>query len=247
MGSYRLRIASISFGLLGLLGCKGNPGPGLKLQLAESASQHACLKTDKSGFPLSAVLRDGSVRLSVLQKQGSGWQFQCDIKATLPDDHPSIDLGTTDRSQYAFFAELFDAIEDALRKEMELADQAGGTMKDDIQVVIDMLGKLASEPDAVLPEKCVPLFAPFRFNVVASATPTAAHRERKSARGTLAVRSRGRPVARRKTSWSATPSRRSARNRSRMAAMSELLIRNDCSTSKSDRDLGSSVAPTKRR
>ena len=109
MGSYRLRIASISFGLLGLLGCKGNPGPGLKLQLAESASQHACLKTDKSGFPLSAVLRDGSVRLSVLQKQGSGWQFQCDITAKLPDEHPSIDLGPMDRSQYAFFAELFDA------------------------------------------------------------------------------------------------------------------------------------------
>lgn len=109
MGSYRLRIASISFGLLGLLGCKGNPGPGLKLQLAESASQHACLKTDKSGFPLSAVLRDGSVRLSVLQQQGSGWQFQCDITAKLPDEHPSIDLGPMDRSQFAFFAELFDA------------------------------------------------------------------------------------------------------------------------------------------
>lgn len=109
MGSYRLRIASITVGLLGLLGCKGNPGPGLKLQLAESASQHACLKTDKSGFPLSAVLRDGSVRLSVLQKQGSGWQFQCDITAKLPDEHPSIDLGPMDRSQFAFFAELFDS------------------------------------------------------------------------------------------------------------------------------------------
>lgn len=109
MGFYRLRVASLSLGLLGLVSCKGNPGPGLKLQIAESASQHACIKTDKSGFPLSAVLRDGTVRLSVLQKQGTGWQFQCDIKATLPDDHPSIDLGTTDRSQYAFFAELFDA------------------------------------------------------------------------------------------------------------------------------------------
>lgn len=108
MGFYRLRVASLSVGLLSLISCKGNPGPGLKLQIAESASQHACIKTDKSGFPLSAVLRDGTVRLSVLQKQGSGWQFQCDIKATLPDDHPSIDLGTTDRSQYAFFAELFD-------------------------------------------------------------------------------------------------------------------------------------------
>ena len=108
MGSYRLRIATLSFGFLSLLACKGNPGPGIKLQLAESASQHACIKTDKSGFPLSAVLRDGSVRLSVLEKQGTSWQFKCDITAKLPDEHPSLDLGTVDRNQYAFFAELFD-------------------------------------------------------------------------------------------------------------------------------------------
>lgn len=108
MGFYRLRVAGLSLGIALLLGCKGNPGPGLKLQLAESAEQHACVKTDNSGFPLSAVLRGGTVRLSVLQKQEAGWQFQCDIKATLPDDHPSISLGATDRSQFAFFAELFD-------------------------------------------------------------------------------------------------------------------------------------------
>jgi len=108
MGFYRLRVVGLSLGLLGLLSCKGNPGPGLKLQVAESASQHSCIKTDKSGFPLSAVLREGSVRLSVLQKQGTGWQFQCDLTAKLPDEHPSIDLGAIDRNQYAFFAELFD-------------------------------------------------------------------------------------------------------------------------------------------
>ena len=71
MGFYRLRVASLSVGLLGLVSCKGSPGPGIKLQVAESASQHACIKTDKSGFPLAAVLREGTVRLSVLQKQGS--------------------------------------------------------------------------------------------------------------------------------------------------------------------------------
>jgi hypothetical protein len=108
MGFYRLRVASLSVGLLGLVSCKGSPGPGIKLQVAESASQHACIKTDKSGFPLAAVLREGTVRLSVLQKQGSSWQFQCDLTAKLPDEHPSIDLGAVDRNQYAFFAELFD-------------------------------------------------------------------------------------------------------------------------------------------
>ena len=99
MGFYRLRVVGLSLGLLGLLSCKGNPGPGLKLQVAESASQHSCIKTDKSGFPLSAVLREGSVRLSVLQKQGQSWQFQCDLTAKLPDEHPSIDLGAIDRNQ----------------------------------------------------------------------------------------------------------------------------------------------------
>lgn len=109
MGFYRLCVAGFFFGVVGLVGCKGNPGPGLKLQLAVSAREHACVKTDGSGFPLTSALRDGVVRLSVLKKEDAGWQFQCDLQAKLPDDHPSIDLGPAERGQYAFFAELFDS------------------------------------------------------------------------------------------------------------------------------------------
>jgi hypothetical protein len=57
-------------------------------------------------------------------------------------------------------ASLLDALEGAS------AEEAAG-----ISSVIDVLQNLQAEPDEEIPDKCVPLFAPFRFNVYAAATP----------------------------------------------------------------------------
>lgn len=57
-------------------------------------------------------------------------------------------------------ANLLEALEDAT------AEEATG-----ITAVIEVLQSLESSSDEEIPHKCVPLFAPFRFNVVAAATP----------------------------------------------------------------------------
>ena len=64
--------------------------------------------------------------------------------------------------------------------------------------------------------------------------PSASHTERSRTFGTVANRSIGRPLARRKSNWMAAATRRSSRNRSQTAEMSSLLRRKNCWTSSSD-------------
>ena len=74
----------------------------------------------------------------------------------------------------------------------------------------------------------------------------ASHTERSRTFGTVANRSIGRPLARRKSNWMAAATRRSSRKRSQTAEMSFLLRLKNCWTSTSDILEGRVSAPMKR-
>ncbi len=90
------------------LGCsKGPTGPGLKLQVADLAGDQTC-KRSTAGVPFTPLLREGTLRLSVLRRDPDGTRLQCDLTTAVPSEKPSIDLGPVDRSRLDIFAELFD-------------------------------------------------------------------------------------------------------------------------------------------
>lgn len=94
--------------VLGLVGCSSGPtGPGLKLEVAATAGAQTCLR-GTTGMPYSALLREGTLRLSVLRRDPSGTQLQCDLLASVPSQRASIDLGPVDRARVDIFAEFFD-------------------------------------------------------------------------------------------------------------------------------------------
>lgn len=74
----------------------------------------------------------------------------------------------------------------------------------------------------------------------------ASQTERSRSFGTVAKRSIGRPLARRKSNWIAAATRRSSRNRSQTAEMSSLLSLKNCWTSTSDILEGRVSAPMRR-
>lgn len=92
----------------GMLGCSSGPtGPGLKLEVAATAGAQSCLR-GTTGMPFSALLREGTLRLSVLRRDPGGAKLQCDLLAAVPSQRASIDLGPVDRSRVDIFAEFFD-------------------------------------------------------------------------------------------------------------------------------------------
>lgn len=92
----------------GLLGCSSGPtGPGLKLEVAATAGAQTCLR-GTTGMPFTALLREGTLRLSVLRRDPGGTKLQCDLIAAVPSQRASIDLGPVDRSRVDIFAEFFD-------------------------------------------------------------------------------------------------------------------------------------------
>lgn len=90
-------------------GCKGAPGPGLKIQAAEPARDHSCLRgPGKTSYPLVPLQDAGTLRVTVLRNTGAQPELVCDTTANWPDDRPNIDLGTdVGREQLSFFVELF--------------------------------------------------------------------------------------------------------------------------------------------
>lgn len=114
MGSFD-RLLRYRFGVglvgvaLGLAGCsKGPQGPGIKFQLAENARAGGCRKTTGEGMPYKPLLRDGTLRLSVLRRDQDTRTLHCDLVAEVPAEKPNIDLGSVDRTRLDLFAELFD-------------------------------------------------------------------------------------------------------------------------------------------
>ena len=92
----------------GAPGCsKGPTGPGLKLQVADLAGELTC-KRNLAAVPFTPLLREGTLRLSVLRRDPDGTHLQCDLTTSVPNEKPSIDLGPVDRSRVDIFAELFD-------------------------------------------------------------------------------------------------------------------------------------------
>lgn len=106
------RAGGLSAGLCGLLGglfgCSSGPtGPGLKLEVAAVAGTQSCLR-GTAGVPFTPLLREGTLRLSVLRRDPGGTKLQCDLTAAVPSQRASIDLGPVDRARVDIFAEFFD-------------------------------------------------------------------------------------------------------------------------------------------
>jgi len=92
-----------------LLGsCSSSPtGPGLRLQVAALAGSQSCQR-GTAGVPFTPLLREGTLRLSVLRRDPEGTKLQCDLTAAVPSQRASIDLGLVDRARVDIFAEFFD-------------------------------------------------------------------------------------------------------------------------------------------
>lgn len=91
-------------------GCKGNPGPGLKIQAVEPARGHTCLREGKVSYPLVPLQDAGTLRVTVLRNDGPKPQLVCDTTANWPDERPNLDLGgDVPRERLSFFVELFAA------------------------------------------------------------------------------------------------------------------------------------------
>lgn len=89
-------------------GCSSSPtGPGLKLQVAALAGGQSCQR-GTAGVPFTPLLREGTLRLSVLRRDPEGTKLQCDLTAAVPSQKASIDLGPVDRARVDIFAEFFD-------------------------------------------------------------------------------------------------------------------------------------------
>ncbi|MFO0574738.1 MAG: kelch repeat-containing protein [Polyangia bacterium] len=105
------RLPLVASGFLALVspGCKGNPGPGLKIQAVEPARDHTCLRgPDKISYPLVPLQDAGTLRVTVLRNDGARPQLVCDTTASWPDERPNLDLGAdVPREQLTFFVELF--------------------------------------------------------------------------------------------------------------------------------------------
>jgi hypothetical protein len=102
-------LAGVAATFLGAaFGCSSSPtGPGLKLQVAELAADLTCNRSN-AGVPFKPLLREGTLRLSVVRRDTDGPHLQCDLTAMVPTDKPSIDLGPVDRARIDVYAELFD-------------------------------------------------------------------------------------------------------------------------------------------
>lgn len=91
-----------------LAGCSSSPtGPGLRLQVAALAGSQSCQR-GTTGVPFTPLLREGTLRLSVLRRDPDGTKLQCDLTAAVPSQRASIDLGPVDRARVDIFAEFFD-------------------------------------------------------------------------------------------------------------------------------------------
>ena len=89
-------------------GCKGNPGPGLKIQAVEPARGHTCLRDGKVSYPLVPLQDAGTLRVTVLRTDGPKPQLVCDTTVNWPDERPNLDLGSdVPRERLSFFVELF--------------------------------------------------------------------------------------------------------------------------------------------
>lgn len=89
-------------------GCSSSPtGPGLRLQVAALAGTQSCQR-GATGVPFTPLLREGTLRLSVLRRDPDGTKLQCDLTAAVPSQRASIDLGPVDRARVDIFAEFFD-------------------------------------------------------------------------------------------------------------------------------------------
>jgi len=106
----RLR-AGLAYGLAAgalLGGCSSSPtGPGLRLQVAALAGNQSCQR-GTTGVPFTPLLREGTLRLSVLRRDPEGTKLQCDLTAAVPSQKASVDLGPVDRARVDIFAEFFD-------------------------------------------------------------------------------------------------------------------------------------------
>ena len=59
-------------------------------------------------MPYKPLLRDGTLRLSVLRRDQDARTLHCDLVAEVPAEKPNVDLGPVDRTRLDLFAELFD-------------------------------------------------------------------------------------------------------------------------------------------
>jgi hypothetical protein len=108
MGFYRLGLSlTLAVGLTGA--CKSETGPGLRLRLAGLPLTSGCLQaSSKQPIDASALLQNGSVRVSAVQRTADGQRLICEATATVPSESLNLDLGEGDRATIDYYAEFFD-------------------------------------------------------------------------------------------------------------------------------------------
>lgn len=108
MGFYRLGL-SLTLALTFTGACKSETGPGLRLRLAGAPLGNGCLQpSSKQPIEASALLQNGSVRVSAVSRSSEGRRLVCDATATVPSETLNLDLGEGERSTIDYYAEFFD-------------------------------------------------------------------------------------------------------------------------------------------
>lgn len=91
-----------------LLGCGAAPeGPAILVRLAPVPRAAGCLEGDEALSPTALQGLGGTLRLSVVRRDGGSSRFVCDAALRIPTDAPRLDLGDKG-ARYDVHAEWFD-------------------------------------------------------------------------------------------------------------------------------------------